>query len=63
MVLLFAEHAPPGTDTSRVLSLLVVHDLVEIYAVDHLVLTEADAASVAEREAKAPGLLLIRRFL
>ncbi len=53
MVLLFAAHAPPGTDPCRVLSLLVVHDLVEIYAGDELVLTEADAAVVAEREAEA----------
>lgn len=53
LALLYAEHAPPDTDLNHVLRLLVVHDLVEVYAGDHLVLTQADATSVAELEAKA----------
>lgn len=51
--LLFSEHAPPEIDMAHVLELLVVHDLVEIYAGDQLVLTEADADSVADLETKA----------
>ena len=50
---LYAEHAPPDTDLDHVLRLLVVHDLVEVYAGDHLVLTQADADSVAELEVRA----------
>lgn len=53
MALLFSEYAPPETDIAHVLNLLVVHDLVEIYAGDHLVFTQADAAAVAELEARA----------
>lgn len=55
MVLLFAEHAPVGTDIAHVLKLLVVHDLVEIYAGDHdpFNLNEDDVAVVAELEAEA----------
>jgi len=34
MALVLAEHAPPGTDLSRVMAMVVVHDLVEIDAGD-----------------------------
>jgi len=34
MALVLAEHAPPGTDLSRVIAMVVVHDLVEIDAGD-----------------------------
>ena len=37
----------------HVLRLLVVHDLVEVYAGDHLVLAQTDAELVAELEAGA----------
>ena len=34
MVLALAEHAPPGTDLGRVLTMVLIHDLVEIDAGD-----------------------------
>src|SRR5947207_5966682 len=34
MALVLAEHAPPGTDLGKVMSMLVLHDLVEIDAGD-----------------------------
>jgi putative hydrolases of HD superfamily len=34
MALVLAEHAPPGTDLSKVMAMLVLHDLVEIDAGD-----------------------------
>lgn len=52
MALTLAEHAPPGTDTGRVVEMLVVHDVVEIEAGDHWVV-EANAAAVAAEEAVA----------
>jgi putative hydrolases of HD superfamily len=48
MALVLAEHAPPGTDMSRVMAMLVVHDLVEIDAGDLFVY--ADAAAQARQE-------------
>jgi putative hydrolases of HD superfamily len=45
MALALAEHAPPGTDISRVIAMLLVHDLVEIDAGDLFVY--ADAAQQA----------------
>lgn len=52
MALTLAEHAPPGTDSGRVVELLIVHDLVEIEAGDHWVV-EANAEAVAADEAAA----------
>jgi putative hydrolase of HD superfamily len=56
LALTFAEHAPPEVDMSRVIQLLVVHDLVEIHAGDHWELS-ADAAEVAKKEAEAADAL------
>lgn len=53
MALLLSEYAPPETDISHVLNLLVVHDSIEVYAGDHFVLTPADAAAVTELKAGA----------
>ena len=53
MALLFAEYAPEGTDLAHVVKLLIVHDLVEIYAGDTMVLTDEEASATAEREQKA----------
>lgn len=50
MALLFAEHAPPGTDLTHVTRLLIVHDLVEVYAGDTMIFNDADAVGVLERE-------------
>lgn len=52
MALTLAEHAPPGTDTGRVIEMLIVHDVVEIEAGDHWVL-DGNAAAVAAKEAAA----------
>ena len=48
MVTALAEHAPPGTDLSRVTEMVLVHDLVEIDAGDLFVY--ADAAQQARQE-------------
>lgn len=53
MVLLFAEHAPSGTDLAHVTELLIVHDLVEIYAGDTMSFAAEDSAAIALREASA----------
>lgn len=53
MALAFAEYAPPDTDLSRVTTMLVVHDLVEIDAGDTFVYDEAATATQAERERAA----------
>ncbi len=52
MALTLAEHAPPGTDTGRVIEMLIVHDVVEIEAGDHWVL-DGNAEAVAAKEAAA----------
>jgi putative hydrolases of HD superfamily len=54
MALVLAEHAPPGTDLSRVMAMVVVHDLVEIDAGDLSVYADAEAQArqqAAERAA------------
>lgn len=56
MALTLAEHAPPGTDTARVIEMLIVHDVVEIEAGDHWVL-DGNAGHVAAREAAAASQL------
>lgn len=53
MALALAEYAPPGTDLSRVLTMLVVHDLVEIDAGDTFVYDAAATATQADRERAA----------
>jgi len=49
MALVLGDHAPPGTDLSRVIAMLLVHDLVEIDAGD--LFWYADAAQHARQEA------------
>ena len=54
MALVLAEHAPPGTDLSRVIAMLLVHDLVEIDAGDlFLYATAAQHARQEEAELAA----------
>lgn len=53
MAVLLREYAPEGTDLSRVLPMVLAHDLVEIDAGDTYAYDEAGAATKAEREAKA----------
>lgn len=60
MALLFAEHAPEGVDLAHVIKLLIVHDLVEIYAGDTMILSDEIAAGVRVREeAAAEGLFAL----
>jgi putative hydrolase of HD superfamily len=49
MALVFAAHAPPGTDVDRVVRMLLVHDLVEIDAGDTFAF---DVAGLADRESR-----------
>ncbi|HUY47686.1 MAG TPA: HD domain-containing protein [Streptosporangiaceae bacterium] len=49
MAIVLAEHAPPGTDLSRVTGMILVHDLVEIDAGDLFVY--ADDEQQAQQEA------------
>jgi putative hydrolases of HD superfamily len=54
MALALSEHAPPGTDTGRVIAMLLVHDLVEIDAGDLSVWAapaQQDGQEAAERAA------------
>jgi putative hydrolases of HD superfamily len=54
MAIVLAEHAPAGTDLPRVISMVLVHDLVEIDAGDLFVYadqSEQDRQDVAERAA------------
>jgi putative hydrolase of HD superfamily len=51
MALVLADHAPPGTDLSRVIAMLLVHDLVEIDAGD-LFLYAAAAQHARQEEAE-----------
>lgn len=53
MALAFAEYAPPGTDLSRVIIMLILHDLVEIDAGDTFVYDDEAVATQAERERAA----------
>lgn len=48
----FSDYAPPGLDLGHVTQLLIVHDLVEVYAGDHWELA-ADPAEVARKESLA----------
>lgn len=48
MAVTFGEHAPPGADLSRVVTMLLLHDIVEIDAGDTFIY--APAATLAESE-------------
>ena len=57
MAITLGEYAPPGTDVTRVVEMLLVHDVVEIDAGDTFAF-DADAnAGKAEREAAAAARL------
>lgn len=49
MALVLAGYAPPGADPSRVIAMLLIHDLVEVYAGDLFVY--ADEAAQLQQEA------------
>jgi putative hydrolase of HD superfamily len=53
MALALAGHAPPGTDLSRVLAMLVLHDLVEIDAGDLFLYSDSAALARQERAERA----------
>ncbi|WP_411104606.1 HD domain-containing protein [Streptomyces sp. cmx-4-9] len=57
MTLVLAEHADEPVDTSKVLALVLVHDLVEIYAGDTFLYDTAGAADQEEREQRAADKL------
>lgn len=57
MAVVFAEHAPPGTDVLHVLRMLVVHDLVEIDAGDTFAYDHVGHADKAAREQAAADRL------
>ncbi|MEU8104190.1 HD domain-containing protein [Nonomuraea muscovyensis] len=53
LAMIFAEHAPPGTDIQRVVAMLMVHDLVEIDAGDTFIYDPVAVAAQAEAERAA----------
>lgn len=55
--LVMTEYAPAGVDLSRVIAMLLVHDLVEIDTGDHPIHLPFDASQVAEAEARAAARL------
>ena len=57
LALLFADAAPEGTDHHRVRDLLIVHDLVEVYAGDVPIWDQHDADDLDARE-HAAGIRL-----
>lgn len=57
LALAFAEHAPQGTDISKVVSMVLIHDLVEIDAGDTFLYDVAAAATQEERERAAADRL------
>jgi putative hydrolase of HD superfamily len=57
MAAVLAEHADEEIDVGRVILLVVVHDLVEIYAGDTFLYDDAMVASQVERETAAAGRL------
>ena len=57
MVIVLAEHADEPIDVGHTLRLVLVHDLVEIYAGDTPPYDDAAAADQRERETKAAGEL------
>jgi len=57
MAMVLAEHCPHPLDLARVVELLIVHDLVEVYAGDTNIYDEQGATDQAEREALAASKL------
>ncbi|HUQ47327.1 MAG TPA: HD domain-containing protein [Gemmatimonadaceae bacterium] len=57
MAVVLAEYAPAGTDISRVVEMLLVHDVVEIDAGDTFAFDAAANAGKADREVLAAGRL------
>ena len=58
MALTLAEHAPAGTDMQQVVRMLLIHDLVEIYAGDtFFAVSEADLLEQQQKEAEAASAL------
>jgi putative hydrolase of HD superfamily len=57
MALVLAEYADEPVDTTKVLTLVVLHDLVEIYAKDTFLYDTAAAADQEEREQQAADRL------
>jgi putative hydrolase of HD superfamily len=57
MAMVLAEHADEQVDIGHVMKLVIVHDLVEIYAGDTFLYDDAMAASQRERESAAAGRL------
>ena len=55
--LVLADYAPPGTDISRVIAMLLVHDIVEIDAGDAFVYDEEAKAQQPARELAAADRL------
>jgi putative hydrolases of HD superfamily len=53
LAMVLGEHAPPGTDLQRVMSMLLVHDLVEIDAGDTFIYDPVAVAAQAEAELAA----------
>ncbi|MFT3692027.1 MAG: HD domain-containing protein [Kofleriaceae bacterium] len=53
MAVVLAEHGPPDMDLLRVITMVLVHDLVEIDAGDTFLYDEAGNATKAERELAA----------
>ena len=55
--LTLAEHAPEGCDTTRVIQMLLLHDLVEIDAGDNPIFGDHDAKAMEAAEAAAADRL------
>ncbi|MEV7801472.1 HD domain-containing protein [Microbispora sp. NPDC088329] len=53
MAMTLAEHAPPGTDMSRVVAMLLVHDIVEIDAGDTFIYDSVAVEGQADLERAA----------
>lgn len=58
LAMLFADAAPEGVDHNRVRDLLIVHDLVEVYAGDTPIWDDVAVATEAERERQAGERLM-----
>lgn len=58
LAMVFSDAAPEGTDHARVRDLLIVHDLVEVYAGDTVLWLDVDAADVEARERAAADQLI-----
>jgi putative hydrolase of HD superfamily len=60
MAVVLAGHAPPGTDLSRVLTMVLIHDLVEIDAGDLFLYSDAEAHRRQEEAERAAADRLFR---